>query len=413
MSPAFPVADGDASASLGAPPASTSAAAVDDPLAIAPWASQIGTSFYASMIFRVLYFLLILPGFFMIAVWMRLWVVVTVAFVGLIFANLFSQVTRMVDRFPKIKSVGPLGHALDFVVNLRDHYREHKPSWFIYYTFFPIAVPIASIFRRVSRAEFKIWGKTFLVLIVGDVASAAGGYMSTYPPYLTPIDALKFVAAHIALSVFLSIVVLMPIMTTAFTLSLSGRTRSLRVISVLSFVLMGLATFLGIRITKNQISFNSLLLIQERMEKPDFRIEIETNSEILVTFLAVHSKPAVWAKAPDQLVLEPVYTEKFQSMISSVALNDEPKAFHVVHFRVSPGGPLVFGTLYVSGKEATVLHLEDLTTHELANWGAMPEALRDRLKEVFAKSGLKLKEQMICDDPKTKSPIPKCAPNER
>jgi hypothetical protein len=387
---------------FSAPPTSAASSTLaEEPLA--PWAPRLGRHIYFSMFFRLLFFLLLLPLFFAVAVWMRLWVVVTVVVVGLIVANLFNHVTRLVDRFPKIKSLGPLGHALEVVVHLRDFYREHQPAWFVYYTFFPIAAPIACLFSRVKRSELKIWGKTFIVLITGDVVTGAATYSATYPPYLTVKDALKFVFVHIALSLFLSTIVLMPLMTTALTLSLSGRRKSLFVMSVLSLVMMGVSAVGMIQLGKNRISFNSDFLLHERMRKPDFRREIRDASEILVTFLAVHSKREAWAQAPEDLVFDDVWGRKFRSMVSYAAINDEPKAFRVFHLRTAPNGPLVFGTLYVHDREATVLYVEDLDTHEIARWGDLNTRLRDRLLVVFKTSplvrGLTLKHEMVGDDP--------------
>jgi hypothetical protein len=161
------------------------------------------------------------------AAWMGYWLIVTTVVVGFGVANFSERATRLLARYPTIRSAGVLGKALGVTMSMHDFYREHRPFPFLYYVFYPVLLPIMLIVRPLARTELKIWSKALLVLLVALGLEVGLTYGSTYPPYLGVTDALKMTLSHAVFTLFLSVVCLMPVMTTAFTFSHAGRSPDL------------------------------------------------------------------------------------------------------------------------------------------------------------------------------------------
>jgi len=354
---------------------------------LAPWAPEVQRTIVYSLTVRILFFAVVIPFLFALAVWMHFWLIVATVVMALLVANFFNQVTRLLDKYPKVRALGPLGKGFDFTIALRDFYKANKPSWFIYYVFFPIAAPIACLFRPVSRREFALWGKTFILIVSGDVINAALSYGSVYPPYLHPADALKILAVHLLLALVLSVGCLMPVMTTAFTLSLSGRPKTLGIITAISLLLSFGCSGLLLYGTKNQISPTSAQLVGQRMKKKDFRDAVDDTSTIILTYMAVHFSKNDKATVPAKLTLQPFATQHFRAMINYAAQNDEPKAFSVYSLRTEEnGGVILYVVFYVENKKVYPLFIEDDSTHYLAEWDKLPSNIQKRLQDAFTEA---------------------------
>ena len=363
---------------LGPPP---SAAA-----SLAPWSAEVQRDLSRSFALRLVFFLVVVPVAFSLAVWMREWFIVVTVLVGLGIANAFDRATRLLDRFPTMLGAGLFGKGIALTLTMRDFYREQRPFWFLYYMVYPLAAPVMAIFNRRARRELKLWGKAFLVLLSCDVLGAVLTYSATYPPYLGITDALRMLWVRLVFGLILAIACLMPVMTTAFTLSLAGRGRSLRALSIASLLLSLLASGAMWYATKNTVSITSQLLLTARMKKPDFRKDVALTGEIVLTYLQVGTPAAAKDQFPVGVSPVPLATEKFRDMINRAAPNDEPKAFKVVAIRPQAGASLLYGVLYSNGNAHYLLHLEDDRGRIARSWKVLSPELQAQIRAAFAQA---------------------------
>lgn len=353
-----------------------------------------------SIPFRFAFFILVIPIAFALSVWLRYWLIVISVVVGLLIANFFEQVNQLLERHPKIRDARPLGKALGLTLDMREFYRDSKPAWFIFYIFYPVAAPIAAIFNKARRAELKLWGKTFLVLTSGTLINVATTYPSTYPPYLGISDAIGIAISHVVFGLILSIACLMPVMTTAFNLSLAGRGKSLGVLSAVSLLLCVGISALFIQVTRDQITPVSAGLLRRRMAQPEFRHDIGVTSEIILAYLQARSTAPLRAAIRDGVVVLDAATvckltpcgkkvstgptEKFRDMVKTAAPNDEPRVFDVVAIRSQPSGGQVWcGIQYRSSNRVDLLYLMDEQGHISNKWSALPAPVQKRLGEAY------------------------------
>ncbi|MEZ6114595.1 MAG: TM2 domain-containing protein, partial [Pirellulaceae bacterium] len=312
------------------------------------WAERAGRLGVLDFVLR-LAFCLVAPLVFVVAcVMYNHFELLAVLALVVIPCGLLGNAGRSLERLEVVASWPVIGSALGFVRKLHAFYFEHAPRSFLYYLAYPVTCPLAAIRSPVARREFGLY-RNFVAALVSVVAiKYAVEYSATFPPFLGVADAFGFAFMHAVLAIFGTLVLLLPITTTAFTYHFTGRRWRLRTLAALVLLVTipaGAATYWMDRHSGGATAMARMTL-EFRMENEAFRRELRAASEMFLrhhvdevnqSLLAVPS-PVVYLgePVPTEAVAEhPELTEKYRRLVSGLATRDEADAFRVFVLRES------------------------------------------------------------------------------
>jgi len=132
----------------------------------------------------------------------------------------------------KVERIKYVGGILAGMGRLGDFYREHPPKPLVYYIAYPALLPVI-LFLRTPRREFLLYRKLNLLAVGIIVGTGIWDYWKNWQPELS---VSRFVGATIGmflLQLIVTVMVIMPIVTTLVSLRAAGRSRALVVLVVL------------------------------------------------------------------------------------------------------------------------------------------------------------------------------------
>jgi hypothetical protein len=157
------------------------------------------------------------------------------------FINLFMPITGMLigtgiataialigsDRWrARVEGIRFVGKTLGGMAQLADFYREHPAKALLFYVLYPVLLPVL-LFFRVPRREFLLYRKLNAIALVVIFATGAWDYFQHWRPELSfP----RFLGATIAIMIFqliVTVMLIMPIVTTLITLRNGSHIRTL------------------------------------------------------------------------------------------------------------------------------------------------------------------------------------------
>jgi hypothetical protein len=360
---------------------------------VAPWAADAARGLRFTLPLRFLFALLIPPLFTCIAVWCGYWHVVVTGVVMVLFTAFSNAVDRVLAGHPGLIHVKFLGPALELAGGLRGHYLENRPRGLLFYVFYPLCALAGAPFSAVIRKEARLYLQLFFVLGTVVVLDAALGYFSIYPPYLGWQDAAGILALELVITLYICVVYLMPMVSTAFTLSLAGKRTSLRILIAASLLLSIPAVYGGFKLRRTKISPTSQQLLKLRAAKPAFRGDMREASAMFLSYY-LHVPVARIGRSTVPFA-EPVLTQKYRRTINGITVRDERLAYGVFSFQETAGAAPQRFWLGVGGG-GRVLYLASPEGRFFSAWAQLPPALQQKLVAWGLPAGL-------ADDPPPKA----------
>lgn len=251
-------------------------------------------------------------------------------------ATAFLESTRrLVERQPKALTLPLIGALLRGLRDLETFYRFQRPFPLLVYLIYPLALPFLLPFSQSARQEAKMFARPIGLILAALVTNAVVTYRFIFPPYLGPAEAALLTFLSVVLVGLLLVCFLLPTVTTAMSLNLSGRTGLARVAVAVALPLSLLTFGVTWSITREAVPLPSQLTLAERFSKPAFRADLRERSEMFLSYYAERFDEAGPALARDDAL-----TGKYRSVLGAMLPAAEKNAFTVWGARVG-GGPLL------------------------------------------------------------------------
>lgn len=294
---------------------------------IAPWAQGKEASFWQKFgaPLRVLQMLLlcVVYTFFMVLFESDEFVLFLV--IILFAACLISSIDQLLVRYPALKTVPGFEDALDRTIEMRDYYWQNEPR---------LGASLTGMFTR-ARTEYKPYWKIVGLMTLAIVIDAVFSFGDDYSPYLSFSAAIGLIVLHLYIAVQAVLLVLSPVGALSFHYSLSGKQTSLRVLTIVALIFIGV-TFTATKSVlrdPGEVSLLSQLRLEMRMEVPEFQQALDEN--VVMYLFYTFYKPDF----PSEVVNLPecddrnfetcAATGKVRELLSGIAPNSENQAFHV------------------------------------------------------------------------------------
>lgn len=335
------------------------------------WAeAPLGAAGKVGLVLRVLLAVFFTPIFVSLAVaWRQFHVIVLLVVVLLVIAFLGSG-ADLLTRYPLLDRVKLLGGALRITGDLDAFYREHRPRSFLLYAFYPFYALIGAIASKVVRREVWLHLRVMLVVVLVLVFEAAASYFAIYPPYLGPDVAVKLLLAQLALVAFISTLYLMPMLSTTYTLALSGRRRTLRSVVVVSLLLSGLMGFATYKNSSELLPFLEQQRLSARFRTDDFRKDLDD----LVEMFLNHAAQKDWLSPKEGPRVDGEGTKRLRNLVRGVVHGVENRSFDVISFKTAEG--TWSGVRSFFGNRVFLLYLRDPDGKLHRKWGPVPKEIK-------------------------------------
>lgn len=304
---------------------------------------------------------------------------------------------RAIKEYEELERVPVIGEVLKTLIKLHEFYSQNKPRSFVFYILYPIIGPFAMLFSSSVRKEFwlhlKAFGPIALIIFVQT------GFEYLFIPHLTWTELAMHALLMIILINIMIIFVLIPVVTTSFSLNLAGKKFRLGLLMALALLFtipFGIGAFgytygyLG-----NDYQTISLLsneILKDRMKKEKFMTLFhEANDMFLSYYHPQNSKKEV--------TVDLKLTKKYRDHIAGIAIGDQNNAFSVIVFEVLTGGSSQtwYGVRYEN--EKVLLYLYNVRTKVFYHsWSDLPKNVRAKFmleKERKEKSKISLTDPQI------------------
>lgn len=335
----------------------------------APWAEDEKKTWW--VFFQVLLrmiILIFLPGVtIVIAMSLGQPVIVVVVFMLLLFSLLVGSIGRglyaLEDMGASTQKVPLLPAAIAVVSRFQEHYFNHRTWSVFYYLLYPVLGPISFIVSRAARQEFRPFLSLFTLVAIAVLIQNVVNYQSIFPlPYFhhNTYFGLLVCAGMVATGIALCFVCLVPIVSSSFYLSVTGRGVSLRTSAALALVISASAMFWNM--TATSVTFRGALTSMEKMNNADFRdhfvwqtthclqreIENRTiNNHKLWAAKMWGSFEAVMEDLDLPVVVLRDSTEWYRDFMGGCLRAEEAAAFRIVEIDPGDDSPKWLGVLYI------------------------------------------------------------------
>lgn len=255
----------------------------------------------------------------------------TVAIV--ILAGYMGNIRRILQSFqhtmettPALSKVPFLSDVVKNVSEFYNYYAAHKPYNILLYTFYP-ALIFLSFFHKPLSEELNLYRNLLLLILFTVVLNTLFSYSTVYLPYLTIWDAVFSILFSLTMVLIILMTLLMPTITTSLKFRLSGKRKTLTVITTLA-LLFAVAGYQSDSVPfENIITITNSFNLENKMKKAKFREDLEQLSEM---FLVYH-KPRL-ATPPVPITVNETLTTAYRKHIQSVAVPNENQSFTVFTF---------------------------------------------------------------------------------
>lgn len=343
----------------------------EDKFELASWAGKSNWVSYLEFPFRLLFFLFAPAIFTYFALIQGNWELIVLMAVILIATSFIHSVQKILHFHPEVERIPVLSEALSSFKKLYTFYMENKPRNFLFYVGYFFFGFLSMPFSKTTRTEFGLYRNMIFGIFALLIIETALSYNSVYPPYLTIGNAATLLIAELFLLFFMVISFMMPMVTTSFSLSLSGKQGMLRVLTV---VAVGFTIIMTVGMYKtgglDTDSLGDSMNFSSRMENKDFRRDMGATSEM---FLAYYGrKSTVKQTAALKVYVDEKMTEMYRRNITGFVAGNETVLLKVFVVE-SPGQHDVYGIRYGDN----ILFLADHTGQVYRLWKDVPKTIQD------------------------------------
>jgi len=338
---------------------------------LAPWAADGGRSllFRLQLFFGGL-FLLIAPMIVVaFAVLMQQWTLMAVMIGILLFTNFLDHVRQILEqREEQIKKLPFMKELIKHFNGFYDFYMEHRPRGFLFYLFyFPVGF-LWLTFSKLAREELKLYLRVFAAIAAALLLGTVSSYKSVYGSYVPVGMMIGLLVANLVILFLVVLLYMMPTMTTAFALSLSGRRKVLMPITFVSMLLAVLVGAVGFFQERDGVTIISRQVLQEKLKSEKFVGDLTSLATMFLRYEVGRQKPkkALWHN-------DKALRERFRGYASRLAAGDQANGFFVFQLqpRPAPAKPWLVLVLRTAAKPIC-LFVASPRGRVYKSWGKLP-----------------------------------------
>ena len=313
------------------------------------------------------------PVFVSMTVRLQQYQLLAVVLVTLVIVSVLGGGHGLLERYPLLGRIKLLGGVLRLTGDLDAFYRAHPPRSFILYSIYPLYALIGSIASPIVRREVLLHLRLMLVVTILILLDLAASYGKLYPPYLSWKDALSLLGIQLGVVVVLSLIYLMPMVTTVYAFASSGKhwlMRGFVLGSVLLSIPLGVVTYLQ---TRDSMGWLERGRLSARLEKPLFKQHLREETEMYLNWASEHG---AYDGIGDKPVMVP--SGAFQRMVQGLVPGTEDRALSIVALR-GPGG--VWTALrMLQSKRPYLLIVRAPRGSVATHWAQLPPAIQESFR---------------------------------
>ena len=334
------------------------------PERIAPWAGSQAGRFGVDVVLVGIFWVFAAPLLAILAIMFGFnWgpaylaiMLVIVAFVG--------STYHFVERYPNLVKVPLVSTVLDHLTELEQYYFDNRPRPLVYYLAFPITAPIAAIFSPKARTEARILLWPIGVVMFGLAADFAWSFSDHFKDSVNAAGAFGWLVAVAFVSGMVVLMFLLPTVTTALALNLSGRRRFTRIFAALG-ILVGIPfTAVAYHMFSNRLTIPAAELVEERFKNKAFR---QTVTRLGKMYLSVNrpEEPVPAGHPPGlEAAEDEELSEELQTIMEGFVPDSEVGAFRVWRVKSNEGAILTAIQYSIEGETADEVPDPDDVCHQ-------------------------------------------------
>ncbi len=341
---------------------------------IAPWATDRLSGFIGALEAPIRYvFFIFAPLFFVfLAIFLQQVQLAIIFILILAFVGLLGSVNTVMKKYQYLEKLPVLGEVLATLQQLNDFYFQNRPRSFITYLFYPLLGILILPFSKTTRREYGLYLKIFGPIVLLLTVETMYSFLSM--SYLTREELLIQAAVLILFIGFIVMCFAMPMFSTSFRLSLSGRRKTLRFLTVLA-LLFAIPTGVAIwQMGNESLTFFSAQILEARIQKEGLQNEMEESSAM---FLSYHIPRQTTIDR--NIAIHPELTKKYRSHIAGLAVEDQASAFAVLTFLDQYKQKLAAISMKLANNKIQLVYV--YSAGKIYNsWKDLPEDIKTQLK---------------------------------
>ena len=255
-------------------------------------------------------------------------VVVVLVFVLLAFSLLVGSIGRglyaLEDMAAITQKVPILPAAIDVVTRFQRHYLEHQTHSVFFYLLYPVLGPLFMIFSPAARSEFRPFLSLFSLVVFGVLFESVVTYFKVFPLEYFNFEFGITISLIMALGgIALFFVCVVPIVSSSFYLSMTGRSVSLRTSAALALVGCGFAVYAAGTVTS--VPLRGSLTAMEKVNSAVFRNRFDRMNIMFLESemdkaLGMVRENVMWEIEPQEDVV--VASDPFLMDVSLLSVNE-------------------------------------------------------------------------------------------
>lgn len=303
----------------------------------------------------------------------------------LILAGYVGNIRQILDNFqhalvqtPALSRVPFLSDVVKNVSEFYSYYFTHKPLNVLLYLCYPALMFLSSV-HKPFRDELNLYKNLLLIIVFTLVLDTLLSYSRVYQPYLSIFDAILSILFSLIMVSILLMTLLMPTITTSLKFRLSGKRKTLSLITTLALIF----AFAGYQSNtiplENYVTISDSFNLENKMKQSKFREDLTTQTEMFAFYhISRLTTPSIEIEPHTGL------TTAYRKHIQSIAVPGENQAFTVFTFtQQEENQPFWLGVHYAvlefgQINKPLILFMMNSDGVVYTQWNALPTAIQQR-----------------------------------
>lgn len=346
---------------------------------LAPWAEEGKTGFFFNLQLLIgSVFYLFAPMILVaVAILFQQWALMVIMVGILLFTNFLEQVRGMLATHEEqIKKLPFMKETVKHFYGFYEFYMEEKPRGFLYYLFyFPVGF-ITMIFSERAREECKLYMRIFGAIAAALIMGTLSSQKELFGSYVPFAKIIQLIIVNLILMFLVIVLYMMPTMTTAFTLSLSGKRRRLRGLTFVALSIALLIGAVGMSQERNAVSFSSRSILLEKFRNKTYQQEIQQLAEMFLRHQVKQVRPQSqpWA-------YQSALTDRLRTYTKTLASGNQSNAFHILSLQRGHAKGAWLFLLYKTNREKTLFFGCAPNGWIARSWQALPKDVQAGIQQ--------------------------------
>lgn len=353
-------------------------------LLLAPWAEEKGKAllFRLQLFFGGLFLVLAPTILVVVAVLFQQMILIVLTAGILLFTSFLEQARSVIGQYEE--QVKKLPFMKDIIKNFNgfyEYYIEHPPRGFFFYLFyFPVGL-LSLIGSTQAREEFKLYLRIFGAIAAALIIATFTSQKQLYGGYVPISQIIILLLVNLLVLFIVILFYMMPTMTTAFAMSLTGRRKSLRLYTFVGLSLAVLVGIIGSTQERDAVSIMGQSILQSKFKNKTF---VKDLHRLSVMFLEYQHRHAKKQKQGGVWKYQAALTKELAGYITPLAAKDQKRAFRVLTLAPDfQDRPLAVwhAILYRTHRDNMLLYLLSPRGQIYTSWKQLPVRLQRNLPQ--------------------------------